>query len=202
MENLLEHISLNSRKDEKDRRIDGKRLQVCNRWDIFFYVIIMIFCFISFQHTDILHTGGASFAYLNGHFSDFYEATQQVPWSNNIPTTYVGGSNYLPSTYIVFAIWNIPIWLLKLVTVPTQDVGFIFFWYKLLTTLFFASSAIMMFKIGIKIGLSNTYAKLLAIYWVASPILFFSQFIYAQYDIFMMFFVLSGLYFYLQKRIG
>ena len=58
-------------------------------WIVFF--LISLFCFFTFQQGDILHTGGSSFAYLNGHILDFYDYNAQFMEVNN----------YLPSTYFV-----------------------------------------------------------------------------------------------------
>jgi hypothetical protein len=158
--------------------------------DLFFYLAVLILCYFCFCHGDITIVGGWSYTYLNGHITDFYEVNQSLFTSNN----------YLPSTSLLFALWNIPIRLLGLVTQATTDVGYVVFWYKLLTTLFLAGSAWYLYKIGQAIGLSRSNARLLTIVWVASPLLFFSQFIFSQTDIFTLFFVLMGLYYFLRKK--
>lgn len=162
------------------------------RWDMIFYFFVLIFCFFSFNHPDILHTGGASITYLNGHILDFYEINQKA----------LGTANYLASTYILFALWNIPIRLLNIVTEPTFNVGNVIFWYKLLPTIFLFSSAYYIYKIGHLIKLTKNDSYLMAAFWLSSPILFFSQFIFGQYDSLTVFFVLIGLYYYLQRKIG
>lgn len=161
-----------------------------NYLDIIFYFITLIFCYFVFNQTDLLHTGGSSLTYLNGHIKDFYEVNQDL----------MGVNNYLPSTYILYAIWNLPIKLLGIVNQATMNVGYVIFWYKLLTTLFLAGSAYFMYKIGSVIGLNRTNSMLLTIIWISSPILFFSQFVFGGYDIFYTFFVLVGLYHYLKKN--
>ncbi len=161
-----------------------------NHLDIIFYFFLLILCYFCFNQGDILHTGGSSFTYLNGHIKDFYEVNKNL----------MGANNYLPSTYIIFAIWNIPVKLLGIVNTATTNVGYVIFWYKLLPTLFLAASGYFMYKIGEIIGLSSRNSKLLTIIWISSPILFFSQFIFGQNDIFTIFFVLAGLYYFLQKK--
>ena len=142
-------------------------------WFIAVYFVISIISFFSFNHSDILHTGGSSITYLNGHILDFYEVNLKA----------LGGDNYLPSTYIIFALWNLPMRILGVVSTATMEVGYVIFWYKLLTTIFFVGSAILLYKIALVIGLSKANSKLLMILWVSSPIAFFSQFIFGQYDI-------------------
>lgn len=61
--------------------------------------LLVSVCFVCYQHPDIWHTGGSSIAYLNGHILDFYDYNLQK----------VGGNAYLPTTYLIFAIWNIPV---------------------------------------------------------------------------------------------
>jgi hypothetical protein len=159
--------------------------------DAFIYGGALIFCYFVFNQTDLLHTGGSSFTYLNLHFRDFYEVNRIL----------MPGVNYLPSTYILFAVWNIPVRLLGLVYYATLDVGCVIFWYKLLPTLFLALSAYYLYKIGKVIGLNKANSILMTAIWVSSPILFFSQFIFGQYDIFCAFFVLVGLYYFLKRNI-
>ena len=48
-------------------------LEGVDRTDWIIWGLFVIVCFVSYQHGDILHTGGSSIAYLNGHFADFYE---------------------------------------------------------------------------------------------------------------------------------
>ncbi|MDD5356207.1 MAG: hypothetical protein PHY56_06710 [Candidatus Omnitrophica bacterium] len=159
--------------------------------DLLFYCFILILCYFSFNHSDILYPGGSSFTYLNGHIRDFYKVNSGLEL----------GNNYLPSSYILFAIWNIPIKLLGIMSEATVDAGYLIFWYKFLTTLFLAAASFFMYKIGRTIGLSSQNSKLLTILWLSSPILFFGQFIFGQIDIFTIFFALAGLYYLLQKRI-
>jgi len=161
-----------------------------NYLDIVFYFITLIFCYFFFNQSDLIHTGGSSFTYLNGHIKDFYEVNKDL----------MGGNNYLPSTYILYAVWNLPLKLLGIVNQATMYVGCVLFWYKLLTTLFLAGTVYFMYKIGGVIGLNKTNSMLLAIIWISSPILFFSQFVFGGCDVFYTFFVLVGLYHYLKKN--
>ena len=42
-------------------------------WDYVAFAAIAVFCFLVFQQSDLLHTAGCSYGYLNGHFRDFYD---------------------------------------------------------------------------------------------------------------------------------
>lgn len=164
-----------------------KPLQVYD-WVIF--TALAAICFFTLQQGDILHTGGSSIAYLNGHILDFYDYNKP----------YMRVNNYLPSTYILFAIWNIPIRLFNLVTVPTQQVSTkILMWYKLFPSLVYLFCAFLIYQISMEIGFDQKKAKLCAYAFLTTPIGFFSQFIFGQYDILTVCFVLLGLYYYFKN---
>ncbi len=176
----------------KKIKILMEELKPFNTADVVFYGIITLFCYFVFQHPDILHTGRSSYTVFRGHIFDFYDENAK----------FVHGSNYLISTYILYAIWNAPLYIFKIIKNPYIDAGYVVFWYKALPALFFAASAFVMYKIGRITGLSSKYSKLLVVFWVSSPLLFFSQFIFGQYDIFTVFFMLLGIYHYLKKNTG
>ncbi len=163
-----------------------------NYLDISFYFITLIFCYFCFNQSDILRIAASAFTYLDGHILDFYEA------NNN---SMGGGTNYLPSVYLLFALWNLPLKLLGIAGQGTMHAGPVIFWYKLLPLLFLAGASIYLYKIAKLIGLSRKNATLLIAIWLSSPILFFGQFIFGQCDIFYTFFSLIGLYYYLKKNI-
>ena len=165
-------------------------LNYFSKKEILLFYFILAFCFFSFQHSDLLHTGGCSFALLNGNFLNFYDAIKET----------MGGSNYLLTSYIIFAVWNIPIKLLGIINAPTADAGMVLFWYKLLTTVFFIFSVKYFHKILIKSGIDKNNSNLITIVWITSPLLLFSQFIFGQTDIFTMFFLLIGLNYYFDGR--
>ena len=64
--------------------------------------VILLILFVSCVQGDIRLTGNRSFL-LYGHFTDFYKASYEQS----------GGyyANYLPSTFIAYAVWNLPLYL-------------------------------------------------------------------------------------------
>ena len=70
------------------------------------FAVVAAFCFLFFCHQDVLITAGHAGEYLKGHITDFYSAC--------VDTDGLYGANYLPTTFIVFAIWNIPMKLFGL----------------------------------------------------------------------------------------
>lgn len=162
-----------------------------NKIDWALFVLLAVICYFLMQHGDILHTGGSSFALLKGHILDFYDYNQ----------AYFGANNYMISTYILFALWNIPLKLMGICDPPSIDVPFwVVMWYKALPTIFYVSSGIIIYNIGKKIKKLQGKAKLVMYVFFTTPVAFFSQFVFGQYDVFTVFFMLLGLYFYLFNR--
>lgn len=171
-------------KNGKFNLLSPKPLSIID-WIIFAFLALL--CYFSFQQADLLTTAPAGMAYLNGHILDFYDFT--------------GGSNYMPSTYILFAIWDIPIKLLNITVSPILFPGLkIIMWYKLLPTIFYMASGYLVYKIAQTIGMGDHKAKLCGYAFLTMPIGFFSQFIFGQYDTFTVFFMLLGLLFFYKKK--
>lgn len=163
-----------------------------SKFDYIAFAVIGIMCYLSFQQGDIMHTAGSSFGFLQGHILDYYD------W---VAYEYDIWDSYMPSTYILFAIWNIPLKLLGIVTEPqaTSPLPAIM-WYKLLPTLFYLGSGILVYKIAKEIGMGNGKSKLCMYAFLTAPIGFFSQFMFGQYDSFTVFFILLGLLYYYKKN--
>ncbi|MFQ9510812.1 MAG: glycosyltransferase 87 family protein [Lachnospiraceae bacterium] len=160
--------------------------------DYILFLIIAAFCFLAFQQGDLLHTAGSSFGYLNGHILDFYD----------YDASFGIHPSYMPSTYILFAIWNIPIRLLGIVKVP-MDTALPFIaimWAKILPCAVYLISGIIIYKICSLIGMGTKKSKLCTYACLTMPIAFYAQFIFGQYDVFMLFFVLLGVYYYLKDE--
>lgn len=169
--------------------------QDIRRADIIIYGIILLSCFLLFQQTDLLHTTSSSYAYLNGRFQDFYDYNKLI----------VGGNDYFPIIYAIFAIWNFPLHVLGL----TSDITLSGYsgitvieviWSKLLLVIFFFATAVMMYKTALIVTEENqNQSRLTAGIFATAPIGVFAVFIFGQYDIIGTFFTISGFYFYLRK---
>ncbi len=161
-------------------------------FDYIAFVVIGIVCYLSFQQGDIMHTAGSSFGFLQGHILDYYD------W---VAYEYDIWDSYMPSTYILFAIWNIPMKLFGIMTEPHATAEFwVIMWFKLLPTLFYLSSGVLVYKIAKEIGMGSGKSKLCMYAFLTAPIGFFSQFMFGQYDSFTVFFILLGLLYYYKKN--
>jgi hypothetical protein len=111
-------------------------------------------------------------------------------------------THYLPIIYLLYAIWNLPIYLLDFTTSP-EKVNFSWvplnlpsapieiIWWKILLIFLFFSSVHILGKISEFIeGDKNTSKFLAKTLFATSPIAIFSIFIFGGYDIFSVFFTL------------
>ena len=166
----------------------------------------MTVCFLLFQQFDLFHTFISSYAYLGGHFVDFYDFNKQA----------VGGNDYLPLIYIFFAIWNLPLYFLDLIPSVTNitlnvdelphqlqkiDLTLQLAWSKLLIVILFFASAQVLGKISIELkkDCEVIQSRSPEILFLTAPLAIFAIFILGQYDIFSVFFTLLGFYYYLKK---
>lgn len=161
--------------------------------DYIIFAFLAVVCFLTFQQGDIMHTAGCSYGYLQGHFLDFYEwdAYEYNMWAS-----------YMPSTYLVFAVWNIPLKLLGIVTCPERFASnvWVLMWYKLLPVSLYLISGYLVYKIASVIGMGTKKSKICAYVFLTTPIGFFSQFLFGQYDIFTVFLILLGIYYYMKDN--
>lgn len=158
--------------------------------DVVIYGLLFILCFLLFCHTDIRHTSSFSMGILDGHLFDLYEYNYKI-WDMS--------SNYPISTYLLFAVWGIPIKLLGLSVRPFFEMSVcVELWFKLLPALTFICSGIIIYKIANCAGMPSDKSKLCMYAFLASPIAFFSPVIFGQYDVFTVFFVLLGYYEYIK----
>jgi hypothetical protein len=177
---------------EKGSVLSGIRSLFTSKYEFFLYILMFAFLFFSFQHGDLWHTVVSSFAYLNGHILDFYDYNATVPL--------IGGSEYMPSTFIAFAIWLIPARIFGITNDPSPRFSFIFMYAKLLPVILYCVTSMLVYKISIILGMSKEKSKLCAFSFFLMPIAVYSQFIFGQYDIFTTFLMIAGLYYYLQNK--
>ena len=182
------------KKEEKKRfQITDIAEKPLTIWDYVIFLLIAGVCFLTFQQGDLLHTAGSSYGYLNGHILDFYDYDASCGIH----------PSYMPSIYILFAVWNIPMKLFHMVPIPTDLLGFIpTMWAKILPCAMYLASGIVIYKICMEIGMGTKKSKICTYASLTMPIAVYAQFIFGQYDIFMLLCMLLGVYAYLRGRQG
>lgn len=158
------------------------------------FSLLAIFCYVFYCHQDVLITAGHAAEYLNGHITDFYSACYKVDGSY--------AANYLPSTFILFAIWDIPMKLFGLLPEYMGDWSIIFaMWSKLLPTVCYFISGIILYRlVKSRFNFGRKKAVLTVFLTYTAPVAFFSQFFFCQYDIFTVLFMLLGMSFYFKQQ--
>lgn len=154
--------------------------------------LILAGLFVTCVYSDIKLTGNRSFLMYH-HFTDFYEASYEQS----------GGywANYLPSTFIAYAIWNLPLYLSGHVPEEILTNSFINnMWYKLLPVILYFVTAQLMYRIGKELGFGEKKSLLCKFAFLVFPMGVFSQFIFSQYDIFTVFFMVLGVYLFLRGK--
>ncbi len=139
-------------------------------------------------------TAQHSYGYLDGRITDFYSASYEMDGEY--------GSNYLPLTFIMFAIWNLPLKLFGGEPSFFGDWSILFtLWNKLLPVLFLFASACVIYRLAFdRLHFGRGKSMIAAMMLLLSPYAFFSQFLFSQYDSFVVFFMLLGLYYFFKKE--
>ena len=161
-------------------------------WDWIVFALLAGFCYFTMQHNDLIHTGASSFALLRGHILDFYEYNAH----------HLGGNAYMISTYLMFAIWNIPLALLGLMGPPSMNQSYgVLMWFKALPTTLFVLSGLLFYKICKKYEKdAGINAKWATFFFLLTPTAFYSQFMFGQYDVLTVFFMVLGLKLLLDEK--
>lgn len=175
------------------KKMNGNK--VFNRIFGFIIVLLGLVCFLCFQYSyDISHTVSCAYALLYGHISDFYQYC----------TDHYETINYMPTTYIVFAIWN----LLPRIFGVNVDTSMhrpalgikLLLWNKLLLVVLYVMTAYFIYKICKKLGWGGEKAKTCAIAFLVMPLSFFVQFCLGLYDIITVLFMVLGIYFFFRNK--
>lgn len=164
---------------------------------IYVYLFLAVACFaaLTMYYADITVTGQFGLVFLDALFDgkplQFYAYAQQ---SGIAPE----GAVYDIGTYAIFGIWSLPIWLLhKFMGVSALSVGSLL-WLRILVLIFYLGTIVLVEHIGKVLyhnGKNAIYASFL---YAISLSAFFPVFVASQYDALSVFFVLWGIYYYLQ----
>lgn len=154
------------------------------------YLVATTLGLLSFAQGDIHWTVNASYSYLTGHITDFYDY--------NLAT--VGGADYFPTVYVIFAVWMAPVkWLLGTDAQPGGVVSPMeTAWAKLLLVLVFWATAWLVARIARELFTEERARQVARFAYLLSPFAAFAVVIFGQYDVFGVFFSLLG-FLYLLK---
>ena len=163
------------------------------RWyDWTLVALLAVVCALLFSSCDLLWTGNRSWLMLEGNPLTFYD--RSYVWSG------AHNANYMPTIFVLFALWNLPLKLLG-VTAPAFEGEinlFLLQWYRVLPSLFMAGCTALVGRIALKMGMEKKKAILCTFAFITAPLIFHSLFIYGQYDTLGIFFTLLAIERWLQ----
>lgn len=148
------------------------------------------------QGGDIGHTVNSSYAYLQGHFVDFYDYNQKL----------VQGNDYLPLIYLIYGLWMAPIYLMGMSSAGHINAGYALapaelIWAKILIAAAFYYSVLLVRKLAARYFPGETAKQTLVTFaYLSSPFAFFAFAIFNQYDVFGVVFVLLALLAFSERR--
>jgi len=162
------------------RKIDnGQKVE----WIVLGVIILVATTSFTFVY-DLWHTSFCSFAYLNGHFKDFYD------WNVNVAGS--GTIVYYPTIYILFAIWNIPLRLSGITGFGYND-QFVLLWQKTFCLMFLVITFILLYKLAKIVLADKVKAQHSVFILLTVPIFFMYEFSWALYDTVYCAFLLGGI---------
>ena len=163
-------------------------------WILLCAVLFMMF--ISYIYNDLIITAGHSLdvwdSIVRGQFINFY--------------SFDFGARSLPAydfpIYVIFAVWNLPMWILRyFFGVDVLSSAFCLSYMKLMLLMFLAGSAWVLRKICVEMKMPSENIKWVTFLFLSSGFVMSSLFVMTQYDIVMVFFLLIGLLMYIKNRI-
>lgn len=165
--------------------------------------VVLLLAYVIFLYADLTNTIDNSIifarALYRGEFLHFYELSVEEATTNF-------AANYNLLIYLIFAIWNLPAYLMhKLLggqgfSPAMTDTPFVNLWAKTLILLFALCVVFLVYKIVRFCGGTRERALLAVFLLLSSMLMFYPVFLTAQLDIIAMSFMLAGVYAHLKKK--
>ncbi len=166
-------------------------------YDKIFFGLSFIFAFLFMSHPDLWETANHSYVFLesvfSGNFMNFYELCA----AHNNLYYYINVANYNIMIYILFGLWELPVFAFNKIFGFALNEIFIIYWAKIISVGFFIGSGIIVKKICDALGMENSKSYMAAMFFIFNPISFFSPMAMGQYDTLCLFFMLWALLYYL-----
>lgn len=175
---------------------------VKDNWFIFLFAVgIMsaLYIFVSYTYVDIIITSrnGINFwsAIKDSSIFKFYTYNSYLQgYAPQEAYDYINGAAYPLPIYLIFALWNLPLWIMEYyLNVDIVSSFWALLYQKCILIIFVLLSIVFLLKIAkqMKINIDNRYTAFL---FLSSPLLFSCVFVLSQYDIIPIVFVMVGLY--------
>jgi hypothetical protein len=138
-------------------------------------------------------------ALFSGHILNFYSYNLHMI-SGNAAYTAPQNAAYDFSVYVVFAIWNFPLWVLeKFFKIDVMNSIPCLMWSKAMLMFFLGLSSKIMKRICLELKMNEPLTNWCVFIYLSSTFVISSLFVISQYDIIGLFFMLIGLLMYLKN---
>ena len=170
------------------------------KWEFALAGLLCLCTVLLFAHPDIIETANHSWLLLEntfkGNFLGFYEDV----YAHQNDFYYTNAAHYNIVVYLLFALWELPLFFICKLFALSINTTFLYFWAKVLT----AGSALLCgwltYRLAKHLGAETGMARFAGLGFVLSPITLFSVFAMGQYDTFCLLFILLALLFYFKKQ--
>lgn len=179
---------------KKLRWPDGFKL-----YDKLFFGTAFVFAFFFMSHPDLWETANHSYVFLesvfSGNFMNFYEFCA----AHNNSYYYINVANYNIMIYILFGLWELPVFIFNQIFSLPLNETFIIYWAKIVCVGFYIGCGYMVKKLCMELGLKESKASMAAMFFIFNPVAFFSPMAMGQYDTLCLFFTLWALCYYVKN---
>ncbi len=159
-----------------------------------------VFCIFAFAHPDIVETARHGYilirSSLDGNFFGFFEDV----YSRVYGYGYTNAAHYNILLYLLYAVWELPLYLIERVG------GFVFtdltlsLWCKWLGAGFYLGCGLMTGALARRLGCGEEGCRWVPFFFWLNPVSFFTVLVMGQYDSICLFFLLWALVYYLDGR--
>ncbi len=171
-------------------------------YDKLFFTLAFVFAFFFMSHPDLWETANHSYVFLesvfSGNFMNFYEFCA----AHNNTYYYINVANYNIMIYILFGLWELPVFIFNQVFSLPLNEQFIIYWAKIVCVAFFVGCGYMVKKLCKGLGFTDSKATMAAVFFLFNPIAFYSPMAMGQYDTLCLFFTLWALCYYIEGDMG
>lgn len=146
-----------------------------------FWMFIFVIFFFATAHDDLLETSNHGWLLLecirNGRFLDYYN----IVAAHQNSLYYLNNAHYNIICYLIYALWQLPIYLLCLFTKTAVNEYFLLLWSKAVGVAAYCGCGFVVRELAKSI-LPTTDGQTEAAAFLLDPIAFFSAMVIAQYD--------------------
>lgn len=179
-------------------RLNPKRGPV--RLDYALFGIGMVVCFLLFNHPDIQETARHAYiliqSTLDGDFLNFFENT----FSRVYGYPYVNAAHYNILMYILYAIWELPLYLIERIGGFAFSDLMLSLWCKVIGVSFYLGCGFLVQRIAQQLHCRKTACRWAPLMFWLNPISFFTTVVMGQYDSICLFFTLWALVLFFEKK--